>query len=88
MTFHLQCPHCHFSTRDVREYADQLTALRLFWICPQCGHRWSKTDDLTSSHHEDNAQRALSSPRLSRHERHQWAADHGCDTWEEYRGER
>jgi hypothetical protein len=26
--------------------------------------------------------------RLSRHERHQLAADNGVDTWEEYRGER
>ncbi len=26
--------------------------------------------------------------RLTRHERHQVAADAGCDTWEDFRGER
>lgn len=26
--------------------------------------------------------------RLTQHERRQVMADHGCDTWEEYRGER
>ena len=30
----------------------------------------------------------LSSTRLSRQERLQGLADHGCDTWEEYRSER
>jgi hypothetical protein len=36
--------------------------------------------------HEDDPPRRR--PRLTRNERLQGLADRGCDTWEEYRGER
>ena len=37
---------------------------------------------------DDAADNDARHPSLTRSERHQLAADHGCDTWEEYRGER
>ena len=54
-------------------------------VCEACGHdyRGGQECPICGFIEEDERPR-----KLTRHERHQAAADAGRDTWEDYRGER